>query len=127
MYVSTTFLWGFLVVSTFLANVSEGTPDEQQRIAVRLDPPSQTLYSTVLQLPLYAAINVEVDIELSRIRSSNLHIKVFLLYSKGTGDDANHTLVDQPLGSSSYRHRMQLQLMTFNQFSVRVVVADQVA
>eukprot|EP00291_Cryptomonas_curvata_P000399 CAMPEP_0172194282 /NCGR_PEP_ID=MMETSP1050-20130122/25483_1 /TAXON_ID=233186 /ORGANISM="Cryptomonas curvata, Strain CCAP979/52" /LENGTH=112 /DNA_ID=CAMNT_0012870051 /DNA_START=346 /DNA_END=681 /DNA_ORIENTATION=- len=72
---------------------------------------------------------MEIDVEFSGIRSgqpsSNIHMKMFLSYSKGAEGEANHKLLDQPLSSHSYRHRMQLQLMTFNQFLVRVVVTDQ--
>jgi hypothetical protein len=130
MHRCTTFLWGILILSTVLPSGSESTADEQQ-IAVRLSPPTQTLYSTVLQLPFTAAVNVEVDVvEFSRIRreplSSRMHMKVFLLYSKGAEEEANHTLLDQPFSGHSFRQRLQLQLMTFNQFSVRVVVTDQV-
>ena len=130
MFESTAILCRVIVVSTFLASVLECTVDEKPRIAVRLNPPTQTLYSSVLQLPFFAAINMEIDVEFSDIPSgqpySNMHMMMFLSYSKGAEGEANHTLLDQPLSSNSYRHKMQLQLMTFNQFAVRVVVTNQV-
>jgi hypothetical protein len=141
----TPFLWHCFLFGAFSASIA----DEQRRIAVRLNPQTQTLYSSVLQLPFVAIINVEIDVDFSRSPAtpsifatndsretdspprgkqqqlSQMNVQVFMLFSKGA-EIANHTLLDQPLSSPSHKQRLQLQLRAFNNFSVQVVVTEVV-